>query len=224
MTSVAQVERTLKHILEERANVLARETGCIERQRKFSGADLLQTLVFGWLSHPDASLETLTSMAATREVYVTDTALDHRFTKECAQFLHAILQEMTSVVIEADRDVPLDVLCRFEAVILEDSSSIALPDESSLDLARMRWSAWRGASRRQSACPLGTQTRTAARAALDSWADQRPFESVQRRSLACWELVYRRSRICGLGQRGPTASSGELHAHPCSRPNALLDP
>jgi hypothetical protein len=51
MTSVSHVESSLKHILEERANILARETGCIERQRKFSGADLLQTLVFGWLSH-----------------------------------------------------------------------------------------------------------------------------------------------------------------------------
>ena len=47
MASVSQVECSLKHIMEERANVLARETGCIERQRKFSGADLLQTLVFG---------------------------------------------------------------------------------------------------------------------------------------------------------------------------------
>ena len=41
MASVSQVECSLKHIMEERANVLARETGCIERQRKFSGADLL---------------------------------------------------------------------------------------------------------------------------------------------------------------------------------------
>lgn len=29
MISVSQVESSLKHILEERANVLARETGCI---------------------------------------------------------------------------------------------------------------------------------------------------------------------------------------------------
>jgi hypothetical protein len=57
MSSVSQVERSLKHILEERADVLARETGCIKRQRKFSGADVLQTLVFSWLSHPDSSLE-----------------------------------------------------------------------------------------------------------------------------------------------------------------------
>jgi len=42
--------------LEERAEVLAQETSCIVRQRKFSGADLVQTLVFGWQEHPDASL------------------------------------------------------------------------------------------------------------------------------------------------------------------------
>ena len=41
MMSVSQVEHSLKHILEERADVLARETGCIKRQRKFSGADRL---------------------------------------------------------------------------------------------------------------------------------------------------------------------------------------
>ncbi len=129
MASVSQVARSLKRILEERANVLARETGCIERQRKFSGADLLQTLTFGWLSHPDASLETLTRVAATREVQVTDTAVHKRFTQSCAQFLHAVLEEMTSVVVTADLEVPVELLRRFEAVVLEDSSSIALPDE-----------------------------------------------------------------------------------------------
>ena len=108
MANVSQVEQSLKHILEERANVLARETGCIERQRKFSGADLLQTLVFGWLSHPDASLETLASVAMLREVEVTDTAVHKRFTQTCAHFLHASLEEMTGVVVEADRQVPLE--------------------------------------------------------------------------------------------------------------------
>lgn len=129
MMSVSQVEQSLKHILEERANVLARETGCIKRQRKLSGADLLQTLVFGWLSHPDASLEQLASVATLREVEVTDTAVHKRFTKPCAHFLHAILEEVTSVVVEADREVPLELVNRFEAVVLEDSSTIALPNE-----------------------------------------------------------------------------------------------
>jgi hypothetical protein len=52
LSSASQVEMSLKHIMEERANVPAGEAGCIEGLRKFSGADVLQTLVFGWLSHP----------------------------------------------------------------------------------------------------------------------------------------------------------------------------
>jgi hypothetical protein len=127
VSSISQVERSLKYILEERANVLARETGCIERQRKFSGADLLQTLVFGWLSHPEASLEMLASVATLRQIEVTDTAVHQRFTQACAHFLHAILEEMTSVVVDADRQVPLELVNRFASVVLEDSSTVALP-------------------------------------------------------------------------------------------------
>src|SRR5215831_20329562 len=98
MTSVSQVEEALKTVMEERACVLARHIGCIQRERAFSGADLLQTLVFGWLSHPDASLETFASLATIRKVEVTDTAIHKRFTKSCAHFLHAVFEEMASVV------------------------------------------------------------------------------------------------------------------------------
>lgn len=115
--------------MEERASVLARETGCLQRERKFSGADLLQTWVFGWLTHPDASLEQLASTAEVRHVSVSDTAIDKRFTPECAEFLHQVLQEMTAVVVQAEHEVPLPLLKRFSAVILEDASTITLPDE-----------------------------------------------------------------------------------------------
>ena len=129
LSSVAYVGERLQCILEERADELAKETGCIKRERKFSGADLVQTFVFGWQQHPEASLETLASTAQVREVSVTDTAMHKRFTPECAQFLHAVLEEMSSVVVQAAHDVPIKLLRRFRAVILEDSSSISLPDE-----------------------------------------------------------------------------------------------
>lgn len=129
MQSVSQVETHLKRVLEERACILARQSGCIQRERKFSGADLVQTLVFGWLAHPDASLEQLASIAATREIFVSDTAIHERFTPSCAQLLHAVLQELVQVVVQADEDVPLALLQRFSCVMLEDSSSIVLPDE-----------------------------------------------------------------------------------------------
>ena len=152
MSSVTQVSQQLQFILEERADELARETGCIQRERKFSGADLGQTLVFGFQQHPDASLEQLASTAEVRDVSVSDTAVHKRFTPECAQFLHAVLEEMTSAVVQAAREVPIRLLRRFSAVILEDSSSIALPDE----LAEV----WRGCGGNQSHTAAGVKLHT----------------------------------------------------------------
>jgi hypothetical protein len=131
----------VQQILQERATILAKETGCIVRERKFTGATLLQTLVFGFHQHPDASLEQLASTAQLGNVSVTDTAVHERFTPECAQFLHLVLEEMTGVVVQAAHDVPIKLLRRFGAVLLEDSSSIALPDE----LAEI----WRGCGGKQ---------------------------------------------------------------------------
>ena len=57
MQNISHIEEQLTYVMEERALVLARETRCIQRERKFDGAALLQMLVFGWLAHPDAGLE-----------------------------------------------------------------------------------------------------------------------------------------------------------------------
>ncbi len=152
MTSVSQVGKQMEWVLEERACELARETGCVKRLRKFSGADLVQMLVFGFQQHPHASLEDLASMAELRDVSVTDSAVDKRFTPACARLLHAVLEELTSMVVEAAQDVPIRLLRRFSAVILEDSSSIALPDE----LAE----AWRGCGGNQSHTAAGVKLHT----------------------------------------------------------------
>lgn len=141
MSSVTYLSEQLYRVLEERADAIALETGCVQRQRKFSGASLLQTLVFGWQQHPDASLEYLASTAATADVLVTDTAVDKRFTPQAARFLHAMLEEACSLVVQAAHDVPVALLQRFSAVILEDSSSISLPNE----LAQI----WRGCGGKQ---------------------------------------------------------------------------
>jgi hypothetical protein len=90
MTGFAQGEHSLTSLLEERATVLARQTGCLKRQRKCSGADLVHMVVFGWLTQPDASLEMVASLAATRAVQIPDTAVHKRFTKACARTVHTL--------------------------------------------------------------------------------------------------------------------------------------
>src|SRR5437588_1869737 len=128
MSSLTYLSEQLFRLLVTRADAIAKATGCVQRQGKFSGASLLQTLVFGWQQHPDASLEQLACTAATADVLVTDTAVQKRFTPQAARFLHAMLEEACSLVVQAAQDVPLPLLRRFSAVILEDSSSISLPD------------------------------------------------------------------------------------------------
>jgi len=207
----------MQFILEKRANELAKQTGCIVRQRKFKGADLLQTLVFGWQQHPEASLEQLASTAQLRRVAVTDTAVHKRFTPQCGRFLHAVLEELTTAVVQAAHDVPIKLLRRFSAVILEDSSSVALPDE----LAEI----WRGCG--------GNQGHTAAAVKLhvrwelkrgQVWGPklthgrtsdhQSPFkdEVVQPGSLSITDLGY--FDLCQIARRrrGGGYSLTRLHA------------
>jgi hypothetical protein len=207
MSSVAYVGERLQFILEKRADELAKETGCIKRERKFSGADLVQTLVFGWQQHPHASLESLASTAEVRAVSLTDTAVHKRFTPECAQFLHAILEEMSSVVVQAAHVVPIKLLRRFRAVILEDSSSISLPDA----LAET----WRGCGGNQAHTAaavklhvrLRTQARTGARAEVDRWTHLRSRQPVQRRSSGGRQSVDQGFGVLQLAADGRAASS-----------------
>jgi hypothetical protein len=69
----------------------------------------------------------MASTAAIAQVTVTDSAVDKRFTPECAEFLRRLLEELSAVVVQAAEPVPVELLRRFSAVILEDSSVISLP-------------------------------------------------------------------------------------------------
>src|SRR5947209_2965574 len=64
MTSVTQWTETLRQILEEEANVLAKESGFIQRERVLSGADFAQTLIFGWLGEAEAVRRGSSSLCA----------------------------------------------------------------------------------------------------------------------------------------------------------------
>src|SRR5947209_15722061 len=128
MTSVPQIAETLQQILEEEARLLAKETGFIERERAFTGADFAQALIVGWLEQPDESLEGFTQILQRRQVSITASGLSQRFTQEAATFMERLLERLTEVQIPVEAvEVPL--LRRFSAVMVEDSSVVPLPDE-----------------------------------------------------------------------------------------------
>ena len=126
MTTLAQVADSIQSTLGPTAERSARETGFVQRQSKLSGAQWVQTLVFGWQANPDASLGQLIQTAATLGVGITEQGLDARFTPAGARCLEQVLQAALTHVIAAD-PVSLPLLQRFTAVYLLDSTQVQLP-------------------------------------------------------------------------------------------------
>lgn len=126
MTTIAELATTIQTVLTTTADRVARETGCVQRTSKLSGAALVQTLVLGWLQQPQASLGQLTQLAATVGVAITPQGLDQRFTRQTADCLEALVQAIVRETVVA-QPVAIPILQRFTAVTVQDSSTIALP-------------------------------------------------------------------------------------------------
>ncbi len=127
MSSVPEVAQAMSRVLTGVAQQAAAETGLVQRRSKLTGPGLVQTLVFGWLADPDASLSSLTQMAATLGVTISPQGLFQRFTPQGAECLYRVLQEALGQVIDAE-PVAIPLLRRFTAVLIQDSSVIMLPD------------------------------------------------------------------------------------------------
>jgi hypothetical protein len=126
MISVSQIQEAFEQVLEKDANRLAREIGFVKRERNLSGADFVQTVVFGWLEKGDSSLERLTQVAQEREVTISAPGISKRFTPQAAILLEKILGRLAQYRMRAEA-VEIPLLRRFSAVVLEDSRSVTLP-------------------------------------------------------------------------------------------------
>jgi Transposase DDE domain len=126
MTNLTQLAETMQALLTTEADELARRTGFIIRQRKVSGSNFAQTVVFSALTAPDAPQSRRLNTAATVGLLITAKGLEKRFDARGAAFLRAMLQAAVSQAIAAPVAIPL--LQRFTAVDVLDGSTIALPD------------------------------------------------------------------------------------------------
>src|SRR5438094_9666869 len=99
MVTIADVAEVLQSILTTTAETLAWETGFTQRASKLSGGRFVQTLVFGWLASPDASLAELAQAAAAAGVPVSPQALDQRFTEAAAGYLEQVLAAAVSALV-----------------------------------------------------------------------------------------------------------------------------
>ena len=127
MDTIAQVEGAIRALLLEAAAALARPSGLVKRASKLTGPLFVQTLVLGWLDQPDASLEQLCQVAASRGVSISPQGLEQRFSADAAEFMKEILKAAVGQMIRVTSTKATALLDRFSGVVLQDSSIINLP-------------------------------------------------------------------------------------------------
>jgi Transposase DDE domain len=128
MGMVAKVVTVMERILGSTVEELAGQRRVIKRQRKFRGQSLLRMIVLTLLKKPAATFEDMALTAAQLGVPVSTTAVEKRFTQPLVDFLRDVLSLALQQVVAAE-PVSVELLERFTAVFIGDSSSIALPDE-----------------------------------------------------------------------------------------------
>lgn len=87
MTSITEVAQAMQTVLTDVATTTACSTGFITRQRAFSGAQFVQTLVFGFLDTPMATLDDLVETAAELGVSISPQGLADRLNQSAAAFI-----------------------------------------------------------------------------------------------------------------------------------------
>jgi hypothetical protein len=127
LTTIQQLSEILQELLCEDANRIGRESGFVQRERKFSGASFCQSLVFGWQANPEASLEDLCQSAQVCGVEISPQGLQERLNSQGAnEFLYQLLMRGMSYLVTVG-GVAGDLLERFSGVYIQDSSTIELP-------------------------------------------------------------------------------------------------
>lgn len=124
--SISEISAAMQVHLGSVSDRLAVKSSFVRRASKLGGSVFVRTLVFGWLSKPDASLQDLTQTAAALGVRVTPQGLDERFGPAAATFLRSVLAEVVCQAVCAE-EVVQEVLNRFSGVYVLDSTIIPLP-------------------------------------------------------------------------------------------------
>ena len=128
MNIIRSVALAMQTALGSELDTIGRDTGVIQRQRKFSGATLFQTIVLTFMKSRRAAPNEFVATAAQIGVRVTPEAVEKRFTDKLILFLREGLRHVLQQVVVAD-PVAIPLLRRFTAVEIGDSTTVSLPDE-----------------------------------------------------------------------------------------------
>jgi Transposase DDE domain len=124
VTDLNRLAVAMQALLTTTADQLARECGFVRRQRKVSGSNFAQALVFVALADPQPTENRLRNTAAVVGLNASRQAIAKRFDDRAARFLLQLLAVAVNQAVASPVAIPL--LRRFSAVVVLDSSVVPL--------------------------------------------------------------------------------------------------
>lgn len=121
------VANTVQAFFSQTADTVARSSGFVTRTSKLTGALFLQTLTFGFLDNPDASLTGLVETSHDLGLTITKQGLQTRI-EDAVPFLREMFQRAIALFRHTMR-LNVAILRQFTAIYLTDSTTVALPDQ-----------------------------------------------------------------------------------------------
>jgi Transposase DDE domain len=118
-----QLADALQTLFTTDANQAAKDSGMIQRQRKLTGAQFVQALVFHWLENPQATIEEIIE-----DLNISEQAFNERFNARAAECLRRVLEKALNHLFAA-RPEAIPLLRRFATVSIEDVTIVGLPAE-----------------------------------------------------------------------------------------------
>lgn len=129
MGTITELEGALQLVLQASATEHGVTTGWQRRRSSLSPSQFVQTLVFGFLEDPHATLGHLGRVAHALGARVTPQAISQRFTAAAVTLLRGVLADALGVLLEAE-PVAVTLLQAFPGgVYLNDSTQVALHDD-----------------------------------------------------------------------------------------------
>jgi Transposase DDE domain len=121
--TVDQLADALQTLFTTDADQAAKDSGMIRRQRKLTGADFVQAVVFHWLDDPQATIEEVIE-----NLDLSEQAFNERLDDRAVDCLRRVLEKALERLFAA-RPEAIPLLRRFAAVAVEDATVVGLPAE-----------------------------------------------------------------------------------------------
>ena len=127
MATITQVAETLQKVLGDQVEVLARESGFIQRQVTVTGSGFVQAMVMSFQGNQSPSYSEISQSASSLGMPMSAQGIEQRLNERCAQFMKAVLEVALKEKVSGITKSAVPILEKFNGVHLRDSSTIGLP-------------------------------------------------------------------------------------------------